>query len=57
MLDDRFALSDLEGKSVNIDTELTSTTIRAINLVSSSLFLDPHELKRQNLLLQNIDRY
>jgi hypothetical protein len=27
MLDDRFALSDLEGKSANIDTELTSTTI------------------------------
>ena len=38
----------------------TSTDIlyhTAINLVSSSLFLDPHELKRQNLLLQNIDRY
>jgi len=28
MLEDMFALSDLEGKSVNIDTELTSTTIR-----------------------------
>lgn len=33
MLGDRFALSDLEGKAVNIDTELTSASIRDASIL------------------------
>jgi P4 family phage/plasmid primase-like protien len=33
MLEDRFALSDLENKAVNIDTELTSTTIKDTSIL------------------------
>ena len=36
MQEDRFALSDLEGKTVNIDTELTSTTIRDASVLKNS---------------------
>jgi P4 family phage/plasmid primase-like protien len=48
MLDDRFALSDLEGKSVNIDTELTSTTIRDTSILKKLTGRQPTRIQRKN---------
>jgi putative DNA primase/helicase len=48
MLDDRFALSDLEGKSVNIDTELTSTTIRDTSILKKITGRQPIRIQRKN---------
>lgn len=47
MLDDRFALSDLEGKSVNIDTELTSTTIRDTSVLKKLTGRQPTRIQRK----------
>src|SRR5215469_12620535 len=48
MLDDRFALSDLEGKSVNIDTELTGTTIRDTSVLKKITGRQPIRIQRKN---------
>ncbi len=48
MLDDRFALSDLEGKSVNIDTELTGTTIRNTSVLKKITGRQPIRIQRKN---------
>lgn len=48
MLDDRFALSDLEGKSVNIDTELTGTTIRDTSILKKITGRQPIKIQRKN---------
>ena len=48
MLDDKFALSDLEGKSVNIDTELTSTTIRDTSVLKKVTGRQPIRIQRKN---------
>jgi P4 family phage/plasmid primase-like protien len=48
MLDDRFALSDLEGKSVNIDTEVTSTTIRDTSVLKKITGRQPIRIQRKN---------
>jgi P4 family phage/plasmid primase-like protien len=48
MLDDRFALSDLEGKSVNIDTELTSTTIHDTSVLKKITGRQPIRIQRKN---------
>ena len=47
MLEDRFALSDLEGKSVNIDTELTSTTIRDASILKKITGRQPIRIQRK----------
>jgi hypothetical protein len=49
MLDDRFALSDLEGKSVNIDTELTGTTIRDTSILESNVRTRRRMIRRYTL--------
>ena len=48
MLDDRFALSDLESKSVNIDTELTGTTIRDTSVLKKVTGRQPIRIQRKN---------
>ena len=48
MLDDKFALSDLEGKSVNIDTELTGTTIRDTSILKKITGRQPIRIQRKN---------
>jgi P4 family phage/plasmid primase-like protien len=48
MLGDKFALSDLEGKSVNIDTELTSTTIRDTSVLKKITGRQPIRIQRKN---------
>ena len=48
MLDDRFALSDLEGKSVNIDTELASTRIRDTSVLKKLTGRQPTRIQRKN---------
>ena len=48
MLDDKFALSDLEGKSVNIDTELTNTTIRDTSVLKKLTGRQPTRIQRKN---------
>lgn len=48
MLEDRFALSDLEGKAVNIDTELTSTTIRDTSVLKKLTGRQPVRIQRKN---------
>ena len=48
MLEDRFALSDLEGKSVNIDTELTGTTIRDTSVLKKITGRQPIRIQRKN---------
>ena len=48
MLEDRFALSDLERKSVNIDTELTSTTIRDTSVLKKLTGRQPTRIQRKN---------
>jgi phage/plasmid-associated DNA primase len=48
MLEDRFALSDLEGKFVNIDTELTSTTIRDTSVLKKLTGWQPTRIQRKN---------
>ena len=48
MLDDRFALSDLEDKSVNIDTELTGTTIRDTSVLKKITGRQPIRIQRKN---------
>jgi putative DNA primase/helicase len=48
MLEDRFALSDLEGKSVNVDTELTSTTIRDTSVLKKLTGRQPIRIQRKN---------
>ena len=48
MLDNRFALSDLEGKSVNIDTELTGTTIRDTSVLKKITGRQPIRIERKN---------
>ena len=48
MLDDKFALSDLEGKSVNIDTELTSTTIQDTSVLKKITGRQPIRIQRKN---------
>ena len=42
------ALSDLEGKSVNIDTELTSTTIRDTSVLKKIAGRQPIRMQRKN---------
>jgi putative DNA primase/helicase len=48
MLEDGFALSDLEGKSVNVDTELTSTTIRDTSVLKKLTGRQPIRIQRKN---------
>ena len=48
MLEDKFALSDLEGKSVNIDTELTNTTIRDTSVLKKLTGRQPTRIQRKN---------
>jgi len=48
MLEDRFALSDLEGKSVNIDTELTGTRIRDTSALKKVTGRQPIRIQRKN---------
>ena len=48
MLEDRFALSDLEGKSVNIDTELANTTIRDTSVLKKLTGRQPTRIQRKN---------
>lgn len=48
MLGDNFALSDLEGKSVNIDTELTSTTIRDASVLKKITGRQPIRIQRKH---------
>ena len=48
MLEDKFALSDLEGKSVNIDTELTNTIIRDTSVLKKLTGRQPTRIQRKN---------
>jgi phage/plasmid-associated DNA primase len=48
MLNDRFALSDFEGKSVNIDTELTGTTMRDTSVLKKITGRQPIRIQRKN---------
>jgi P4 family phage/plasmid primase-like protien len=48
MLEDRFALSDLEGKAVNIDTELTSATIRDASILKKLTGGQATRIQRKN---------
>src|SRR5215467_1393273 len=48
MLGDKFALSDLEGKSINIDTELTSTTIHDTSVLKKLTGRQPIRIQRKN---------
>jgi Family of unknown function (DUF5906)/D5 N terminal like len=48
MLGDRFALSDLEGKCVNIDTELSSTTIGDTSVLKKITGRQPIRIERKN---------
>ena len=48
MLEDRFALSDLEGKAVNIDTELTSATIRDASILKKLTGRQATRIQRKN---------
>jgi P4 family phage/plasmid primase-like protien len=48
MLDDKFALSDLEGKSVNIDTELTSVTIHKTSVLKKVTGRQRIRIQRKN---------
>ena len=48
MQEDRFALSDLEGKTVNIDTELTSTTIRDASVLKKLTGRQATRIQRKN---------
>ena len=47
MLEDKFALSDLEGKSVNIDTELTNTTIRDTSVLKKLTGRQPTRIQKK----------
>jgi P4 family phage/plasmid primase-like protien len=48
MLDDPFAVSDLEGKNVNIDTELSSVTIRDTAVIKKLTGRHPMRINRKN---------
>ena len=48
MLKNRFALSDLENKYVNIDTELTSTTIHDTTVLKKLTGRQPVRIERKN---------
>ena len=48
MLDDKFALSDLESKFVNIDAELTSTTIRDTSVLKKLTGRQQIRIQRKN---------
>jgi P4 family phage/plasmid primase-like protien len=48
MVDDRFALSDLENKYANIDTELTSTIISNTSLLKKITGRQPIRIERKN---------
>jgi putative DNA primase/helicase len=57
MLEDRFALSDLEGKSVNIDTELTNTTIRDTSILKKLTGRQPMRIQRKNQRAYDVRLY
>jgi P4 family phage/plasmid primase-like protien len=48
MQEDRFALSDLESKAVNIDTELTSATIRDASILKKLTGRQATRIQRKN---------
>jgi len=48
MVEDRFALSDLENKYANIDTELTSTTINNTSVLKKITGRQPVRIERKN---------
>lgn len=48
MLNDKFALSDLEGKSANIDTELTGTAIRDTSVLKKLTGRQATRIQRKN---------
>jgi putative DNA primase/helicase len=57
MLEDRFALSDLEGKSVNIDTELTNTAIRDTSILKKLTGRQPMRIQRKNQRAYDVRLY
>jgi hypothetical protein len=57
MLEDRFALSDLEGKSVNIDTELTNTAIRDTSILKKLTGRQPMRIQRKNQRTYDVRLY
>ena len=48
ILTNRFALSDLENKTVNIDTELSSTTIEDATILKKLTGRQPIRIERKN---------
>jgi P4 family phage/plasmid primase-like protien len=47
LVDDRFALADLENKDVNIDTELSSTTIKDMSTIKKLTGKQPIRIQRK----------
>ena len=47
LVDDRFALADLENKDVNIDTELSSTTIKDMSILKKLTGNQPIRIQRK----------
>ena len=51
MINNSFALSDLEGKNVNIDTELSSTSIEDTAVIKKVTGRQPTRIERKNQLI------